>query len=277
MRTSKAFLAVPAAFALTAMFAGPAAAHDGENHHGTGDTSEGQAGDYSIALDSLNDSGAGGTAMLSLADDGSLTVTVEGTGHVPGQPHAMHVHGDTDLSQDYMCPGTNADENGDGIVSTPEGVPSYGDIHISLTTEGDFSADSGLAVDRFPAADDDGSFSYERTFSADELPEGTASAIKNLHVVTHGIDINGNGEYDAEAGPSELDPSLPLEATAPASCGMIEGSAISDMPDGGVDTGSGPVAADGAGGSGLALGAVAGAGLLGLIGLGVVRRQQTQS
>lgn len=40
-------------------------------------------------------------------------------------------------------------------------------------------------------------------------------------VVTHGFDYN-NGEYDkAGAGPSELDPSLPAEATDPALCGRL--------------------------------------------------------
>jgi len=58
--------------------------------------------------------------------------------------------------------------------------------------------------------------------------------------VTHGIDVNGNGAYDAEAGKSSLDRELPPEATAPAAYGMIEGSNVTDMPDGGVDTGSGP-------------------------------------
>jgi len=273
MRYAKAFLAVPSALALGAVFAVPAAAHNGEDHSGSG-SSEGHAGEHSIMLDSLNESGASGSAMLEMHDDGSLTVMVEGENHVPGQAHAMHIHGSTDMNQDFQCPGANADEDGDGIVSTAEGVPDYGDIHISLTTEGDSSPDSGLAVDRFPAADEDGHFTYERTFSAEDVPEGTAEAIQNLHIVTHGIDRNDNGEYDDEAGESSLDPELPLEATAPASCGMVEGSNVTDMPDGGVDTGSGPVATDGAGGAGVALGAL---GAAGLAGYGFLRRRQPQS
>ena len=41
-------------------------------------------------------------------------------------------------------------------------------------------------------------------------------------IVIHGVDYNGNGVYDMDgAGPSELDPSLPAEATDPALCGRL--------------------------------------------------------
>lgn len=274
MRRVYTWLAAPAALALCLGGAATANAHEA---HPAGDTSEGEPGDYSITLDALNDSGVTGSAVITLAANGDLTVNVEASGMVPNQPHAQHIHGDTDLDQDYVCPGPDADTDGDGIVSTAEGVPDYGDIHISLTTEGDSSPDSGLAVDRMPVADADGNLTYTRTFTAAELPEGTAAAVRNLHVVQHGIDVNGNGEYDAEAGASELDPNLPQEATAPASCGLIEGSNISDIPGGGVDTGSGPLTTGGhePGAATLAVSGVALAGLAGLIGHGLYRRHRT--
>ena len=41
-------------------------------------------------------------------------------------------------------------------------------------------------------------------------------------IVIHGVDHNGNGTYDFEgAGASELDPTLPAEATDPALCGVL--------------------------------------------------------
>jgi hypothetical protein len=95
-------------------------------------------------------------------------------------------------------------------------VPSYGTIQGSLTTDGDTSPASALAVDRFPVADEDGNLSYSRTF---EVSDEIVDAIDNLHVVVHGIDVNGDGGYDMGAGPSPLDPALPLEATVPALCG----------------------------------------------------------
>jgi hypothetical protein len=48
-----------------------------------------------------------------------------------------------------------------------------------------------------------------------------ADHLTDFHVVSHGIDTNHNGSYDFSKGPSDLDPSLPQEATVPASCGLI--------------------------------------------------------
>ncbi|MFE9251764.1 hypothetical protein [Streptomyces sp. NPDC007088] len=224
-----ALLAVPAALTLSAAF--PAAAHSGHEDH-TGTMAEGHS--YQVDLDQLNDSGAQGTAMLTL-DGRRLTVRIEASGLVPGQPHAQHIHGSTD-GHDFHCPDASADKNHDGIVTTAEGLPMYGDINISLTTKGDTSKKSGLDVTRMPVADKDGKLSYERTLT---VSPAVAEHIKDLHVVQHGIDPNGNGKYDFGKGKSELDPKLPQEATAPASCGMLAGAAVGSMPVGGVETGSG--------------------------------------
>ena len=277
MRRTAALLAMPAVCAVLLATAPSAAAH-GTTHASAGDSSAGEPGSYSIDLAELNGSGSSGVAVLTLAEDGSLTVNIEAQGMVPGQPHAQHIHGDSSLERDFTCPTPDADANGDGIVNTVEGIPSYGEIHIALTTQGDATAASGLAVDRFPVAGADGAVSYERTFMATELPDGTATAVRNLHVVTHGIDVNGNGEYDMAAGASELDPALPQEETAPASCGIIEGSNISAIPTGGVETGVGPLTGTSngavAGSPVLQFSAIVGIGALWVIGVGL-RRQRT--
>ncbi|MFF7609221.1 hypothetical protein [Streptomyces parvulus] len=232
-----ALTALPAAVALSA--AAPALAADSQA--------------YQINLEQLNDSGARGTAMVSL-EGTELTVKIQAEGLVPGAPHAQHIHGST-KGMDFHCPDASADKNGDKIVSTVEGLPSYGDINISLTTSGDTSKDSGLAVDRMPTADKDGKLSYERTIG---VSQAVADHFKDLHIVQHGIDANDNGKYDADAGKSELDPKLPLEATAPANCGMVRGASIGEMPEGGVETGT--AAADG--GDNGQLVALGGAGLM---------------
>ena len=106
----------------------------------------------------------------------------------------------------------------DNLITTAEGLPSYGPIQVSLTTTGDTSPHSGLAVDRFPVANANGTVEYERTLMV------SANVAKNLGkkaIVQHGVDLNDNGTYDFEAGKSELDPSLPQEATIPATCGVI--------------------------------------------------------
>lgn len=225
-----ALLVLPAA--LTLGVAVPALAHDG---HAAGSTTKAVDGDsYQIDMKQLNDSGASGTALVSV-EGSKLTVKIEAEGLVPGMPHAQHIHGSTD-GHDFRCPDKSADKDGDGIVSTAEGLPAYGDINISLTTKGDTSKNSGLAVDRMPVAGKDGKLSYSRTIT---VSQAVADHIKDLHVVQHGIDPNGNSKYDFGKGKSELDPKLPQEATAPASCGMVKGAAVGSMPVGGVETGSG--------------------------------------
>ncbi|MCC5037104.1 CHRD domain-containing protein [Streptomyces sp. WAC 00631] len=188
---------------------------------------------FQIDLSQLNNSGASGTAMLSL-DGTELTVKIESQGLTPGQPHAQHIHGSTE-GHDFTCPDITADKDGDGIVTTSEGLPVYGNINISLTVDGDTTPDSGLAVDRMPVAEADGTLSYERTLT---VSQDVADHIQDLHVVQHGIDPNGNNEYDFGVGKSDLDPKLPQEATAPAACGLVKGAAVGSVPAGGVETGT---------------------------------------
>ncbi|MEV6302142.1 hypothetical protein AB0M02_22190 [Actinoplanes sp. NPDC051861] len=197
-----------------------------------------------VRLLELNRSGATGTATLTALDNGDLRVSIRSSGLVPGSPHAQHLHGSTD-GMDFHCPAMSADRDGDGYLSTEEGMPDYGDIFISLTTGGDVSKASGLAVDRMPAADGNGRLAYDRTIAGADLPPGTLEHLKDLHIVQHGIDANGNGKYDLDAlGESTLAKAaglsgIPQEATNPALCGMVSGAAAGSVPVGGVATGDG--------------------------------------
>lgn len=248
-----ALAALPAALTLAA--AAPASAQDGA---------------HQIDMRQLNDSKASGTAFLDVKGD-QLTVKVEAEGLVPGQPHAQHLHGSTD-GHDFHCPSADADKNGDGVLTTAEGVPSYGDINISLTTKGDTSKDSGLAVERMPKADKSGKLSYSRTI---QVSPKVADHIKDLHLVQHGIDTNGNGKYDFNKGKSELDKKLPQEATAPASCGMVKGAAVGSMPRGGVETGGGTAQEQGVNSPYLA--AAGGTGLLAAGGILLLARRTSRA
>lgn len=216
----------------------------------TASTSSGNS--QQATLSSLNDSGASGMAWVTLDGD-QATVKVNVDGLAAGMPHAQHFH----IRGKGMCPDMSADDNGDGIVSTVEGKPAYGKIGTSLTTKGDTSPDSALAVKRFPTASG-GSESYSRTFTVSST---VASQIRsgNAVVVVHGIDHNGNGKYDTSAGKSALDDSLPLEATAPAACG-----ALAATPAGGMTTGGGSTA-----GTEHSALFVAGGGLMLVAGLGI--------
>lgn len=188
-------------------------------------------GSYQATLGALNESGVSGTGMVTLAGD-QATVTVDASGLLAGSPHAQHFH----IGAMGTCPTDADDANGDGFVSVTEGAEEYGAIGTSLTTTGDTSPDSGLAVDRFPTAEG-GSYTYERTFAITEdvqkaFADGTAV------LVVHGVDKDGSGAYDGDIM-SDLDPSLPMEATAPAACGPLTASQMGTMPAGGADTGAG--------------------------------------
>lgn len=189
-------------------------------------------------LRALNMSGASGTAFATVRNQKIKDISVMATGLSPTgamAPHAMHIHyGDTARNECPTVARDDADRN--GLLNTAEGVPAYGPIVTSLTTSGDTSPASGLAVDRFPTANASGAFTYSRsniefTDVAGAGPGGSAGTPKSIAdairdgegvVVIHGVDLNRNGAYDfASAGASELDPSLPQEATAPAACGVL--------------------------------------------------------
>ncbi|MDA8596913.1 ABC transporter C-terminal domain-containing protein [Candidatus Pacebacteria bacterium] len=108
------------------------------------------------------------------------------------------------------------DPDEDGFISVAEGAPFYGGIVHSLTTEGGVGTSSALALDRFPVADDDGDYDYERTFTL----SGDITDLTDGHIVIHGIDIDESGAYDGEKE-SSIAPGVPFEATVPAACGVI--------------------------------------------------------
>ncbi len=167
-------------------------------------------------LNPLNHSGAHGHALLQ-KDGRQLDTKINSRGLAPNLPHAQHIHGMAQAISE--CPTLAADTNGDGLVNTAEGLPSYGPIRVSLTTRGDTSPASALAVNRFPVANSDGAVNYNRTFG---VSAKVARNLGDFAIVQHGVDLNHNGRYDFSAGPSELDPSLPQEATIPANCGVID-------------------------------------------------------
>lgn len=218
---------------------------------------------HQATLGSLNGSGASGMAMVDVSG-GQATVTVTISGASPGAPHAQHIH----IGGQNVCPTGSADTDGDGFVSTPEGQPAYGEIQVSLTTEGDVGAGSGLAVDRMPVASSGGEITYERTFP---LPDGVTEAdVADGVIVSHGIaDTSLGSDPSTYDGPdSPLMAGVPQEATLPAACG-----ALTAAPAGGVQTGGGGTAD--AASSSVPFGLlIAGAGAAGAAGL-VARRRAT--
>jgi hypothetical protein len=179
-----------------------------------------------------------GTAMITLTGN-SAEVKVEVSGLLDGAPHAQHIHVDA-LGQ---CPSAAQQHNGQSSINVADGAPFYGAIGTSLTNAGDTSPAAGLAVTEFPST---GSYTYTRTIDLD--PNVTANLQKGTAVlVVHGVDYNNNGTYDAVLGASELDATLPAEATDPALCGAFTAMQMSGVPSGSADTGGGSTATTGHG------------------------------
>lgn len=246
MRTTKkhlAPLAVAALVGLPVALAVPAAAAEGEGTELSADLSE------------LNDSGVSGTAW-GMLDGTSLHIKVEGTGLLADSPHAQHIH----IGGENVCPDPDLEGTGfEGAITTSDGAPAYGGVQVSLTNEpGETGPDAALDVANFPVGE---TTDYERTF---ELTEDVAASVEagDGVVVLHGVDHNDSGVYDGDMK-SDLDPSLPSEATDPAACGVFDVAQMS-MPEGGAATGGGST--QGVENAGvLALGAMAlGAGAFGV-------------
>jgi len=180
---------------------------------------------YMAELDPLNSSEASGHAKVMM-DGNQITVHIESHGHSVGLPHAQHIHFGEEAR--HECPNMDDDDDGNGIIQTVEGQPAYGPVQVSLTTEGDVSPESGLAVERFPVGESDGAVHYERTF---EAPENfSVEDLEDAVIVQHGISelFEDPAAYDGELK-SDLNPELPEEATVPATCGALE--VMAGMPD----------------------------------------------
>jgi hypothetical protein len=167
-----------------------------------------------IPHDTVADGGSNVTGAVRLKVDGtSVHVNIHVRGLTPNLPHAMHIHGI--LGDPNVCPPATADTNGDGLISLEEGAPFYGPIDTSFTTSGDTSPASGLALARFPVADAEGNLNYNRTFT---IPQNVLDSLGSLHVVVHGLALDGNAD-----GPVGGYDTL-FEAVLPVACGAVTGN-----------------------------------------------------
>ena len=158
-----------------------------------------------------------GTATVQLRGD-TAAVTLITTGLFAGGPHLAHIHGEG-LG---TCPtAANARlHNGHLSISTGDAIRLYGSTLASFTLWGSTSGSvpNNIDMNRYPAG---ANIHYARTLTVSKL---TADLIRDgdAVVVVHGIDYNHNGVYDFQAlGVSDLDQTLPGEATAPALCGTL--------------------------------------------------------
>jgi len=202
----RSFIYVLAALVVASVVTGVAVATNGKMRF--------EANLAPIPHDPAADGGSNVTGTARLKVDGTqVHVNIHVRGLTPNLPHAMHIHGL--LAAKNECPTPSADTNGDGLISLEEGAPFYGPIDESFTTTGDTSAASGLALERFPVSDANGEINYDRTF---EIPQNVIDRLGSLHIVVHGLALDGNSE-----GPVGGYDTL-FEAVLPVACGGISGN-----------------------------------------------------
>lgn len=177
-----------------------------------------------------------GAAWVTVQGDQAL-VQVHVQGLLDGAPHAQHIH----IGAQGTCPSEAAPHQGGRSITASDGLPFYGAIGTSLTLSGSTDPSAALHVDDFPST---GSYTYVRTVPVDPavrsaLTDGTAV------LVVHGIDYDGDGGYGDVLGVSDLNASLPAEATDPALCGRFRLMQMTGVPVGGVETGGGSTALTG--------------------------------
>lgn len=169
-----------------------------------------------------NGSNAFGQAALVVLDD-QLRAFLYAGGLSPHLPHAMHIHGHDEAVAE--CPSL-ARAGDDGLIDTLEGLPDYGPIQVSFTTSGGTGGNllpDGLDLSRFPVAGASGFAVYQRTFT---IPAEIVDRLHEMHIVVHGHDLNGNGQYDGPASSLSdvVGAPVPLEAELPVACGRLVGS-----------------------------------------------------
>ncbi|MEX5298078.1 hypothetical protein RCG67_04765 [Kocuria sp. CPCC 205292] len=247
-----ALLAAPAlAMAVAALPATPAAAADSWS--------------FQAELAPVNNSTAAGSAVVDVTGQ-EATVTVEVAG-APAlfqgapYPHAQHIH----IGGQGVCAPPTADADGDGAVSSMEGEPWTGAIGVSLTTAGDTTPASAVAVDRFPAG---AAYTYQRTVPVD------AATLEALQSGTAVVNVHGADpaalSAAAQAKVNPMAPDLPLASDVPIACGVLAGSQMA-VPEGPADTGV-ETAGTGSATNGLVGTAVLGVLVLGAAAAGLRRR-----
>ena len=131
-----------------------------------------------------------------IVKDGMFTAIVDAKGVAPGVPHPQHIHGFTS-GKEAVCPGPQADDDGDGLVELLEGLPFYGPVLVPLDKDLENTAQQ---IPLFPTPEDY-DYHYEQTIPLSELYdyEGFSPGMDiNLAirtVVVHGAFVNG--EYQA--------------------------------------------------------------------------------
>lgn len=135
---------------------------------------------YTAKIQPINSSGVQGDATVTVAGT-DLQVEISATGMVPGQVHAMHIHG-MPGGQASTCPVTVK-----GVITPePKAESSYGHVLDPLSP--------------FPTASAAGEITFNGSVGTSSAVPGTAVLpLDGKAIVLHGLMVNG-----------KYDPSVPV-------------------------------------------------------------------
>jgi len=167
---------------------------------------------YTANLSALNNSGATGSATISVNNEsGVVSVALNASG-LDDTIHAQHIHAIGDIVS--TCPTDANDTNSDGFVDVVEGVPSYGPILLPLDND---ISNADQNVDGFPSG-------TTITYSTSAPRDGVASAVDNggfLDFQDWAIVVHGTTETLPASVATLPNSGLSNQITLPVACGTI--------------------------------------------------------
>lgn len=180
--------------------------------------------EYAVNIKPLNNSGASGFALLTVDSNAmTLNVLVNADGLEPNMDHLMHIHGllggdgtSGNPALDSQSPTLANDADGDGFVEVLEGVPSYGDIILTLGTQN--TATGSFIYNQMFDLTDDSLFGSPVTgadyTAADLMP------LEFREIVIHGLSVDGSAGAGTDG---EVDGTAGYKLVLPAAAGEIVG------------------------------------------------------
>ena len=177
---------------------------------------------FAVDLKALNNSRVSGTAILGVdLDNRTVNISISAENLTPNVGHAQHIHGlfdedGTPLESNTPTLADDADK--DGFIEVLEGVPSYGDVLLSLDhSDGLFpvtAADGSLTFIQSYSLDDDSEFVSPVTGMQYEGDDILPAQLREL--VLHGVVVpNGQGAgtgNEVDGGKNGFLPLLPAAA-----------------------------------------------------------------
>ena len=190
---------------------------------------------FATLLSPTNNSGVHGVAVVTLDQQGKVTVDLAATGLTPGEEHPSHIHG-FDTSNDFRFDTSNGeapqtseeptlafDKDVDGFVEDHEAEQAIGPVILSLTKDGRIT-DAELRAN-FPEADQNGTLQLHQSYRFDlsdpkerEIFDQLKDHVDGRAVQLHGLEVqDGHGEGTK----GEVDGTGGYKETLPAAVGIL--------------------------------------------------------